>query len=1019
MNTRIVLIIVFSAFAGTIYTQPLPQKAPPDPNYKITSEEADEMKANGVILPYVRPAFDPWKNFRPDNARTFDPIYDMRNTPWLTSVKSQTAGACWAYSTMGAVESRWLMLGLGTYDLSDNNLKWCHKYIPSRSTYGNHWMATAYFARRSGPYLESEYPAPGSPDNCPDNLSAVYYIDQSRYPPFDKDCIKQTVLDYGPVWSLLYINNTYYDPVNYTYYYGGTAQVNHAGCVVGWDDTKVTAGGMGAWIVKNTYGTSWGEQGYYYISYNDSQFLRYNGFWPEAIENETNTTIYQYDEIGGYWGVGFNSEVGYGLVKFQNTDHNQKIKKIGTFLLSTGCGVEIKIYDTFNDTLSGFLGSMDETINGLPGYYTFDLDSAILIPAGDDFYVQVKYDSNDPTDFWPIAIEDTIDDYAEPEIETGKCWIAPNPDLWPTYWYQIGQNTPYHYDLCIKAYAEILPIPPDPIANAGDDDTIAEDESYFLSGAAAENYSSVFWTGGDGTFDDFTMLNPEYFPGVADIAAGSAELCLTAEPIFPNTNLTEDCMTLTINHYPVISINSPANREKFCEEPIVVTGTASDSDGNPDHIEIRLNGGSWDFATGTSDWSINLNLEPEINTIEARVLDDGNLFSEIIEIEVNLSIETIPLVQGWSAISSFLNPDETNVVNMFQDVVSNMVIVLGKSGIYAPAPFNVNTLVNWDVYKGYKIKMNTADELTFCGDALINNTVSFDAGFQLLPVLTNVNSPVAEIFSNPVNDVLYIYEMTTGKIYWPGGGITNLTDLKPGLGYMAYFINPVAIDFPDYSAYSFDNKAAAGVHQTGPWPCTSNFNIHLISIDKNAISDTATDFLGAFDFNGNCIGFTPVTEANENFLLAVYGDDEFTNLKDGAYSGEVINFRAHNRFSQADEKLAAVYDPEMPQHEGTFVAGGQSKITAFYREAAGLQRIMTSGLVEVFPQPAGDQITIIYPFDGENLKLELISMNGIILKTGIINSRQTKMNIRDITHGVYILRIQNKENIVLKRVVIE
>ena len=40
-----------------------------------------------------------------------------------------------------------------------------------------------------------------------------------------------------------------------------------------------------------------------------------------------------------------------------------------------------------------------------------------------------------------------------PELESGKCWIAPDPSLWPTYWYQVGLGTPYHYDLCIKAYA--------------------------------------------------------------------------------------------------------------------------------------------------------------------------------------------------------------------------------------------------------------------------------------------------------------------------------------------------------------------------------------------------------------------------------------------------------------------------------------------------------------------------------------------------------------------------------------
>ena len=457
---KIIFTIIFFMMLSMVVAQPKPEKAPIDPDYKISQEEFEEMRQNGIILPPIRPDFDPWRNFQHDVTRDFPTVYDMRNTSWLTPVKGQSSGGCWAYSTMGAVESRMLMLGLGEYDLSDNNLKYCHKYIPSRSTNGNHWMSSAYFARRSGPYLESEDPHPGGTtgtDDCPNDLSALYYIPDSRYPPMmDMDAVKQTVLDYGPVWSLLYYNPTYFNTDDNTYYYSGSHAVNHAGCVIGWNDTLVTAGGIGAWIVRNTYGQNWGEGGNYYLSYNDSQFLKYNGYWPNIMENEANTTIHQYDEIGGYWGVGFNSEIGYGMVKFEGGDRDCEITSIGSFIVSTGCGVEIKIYDNFNDSLYNLLGSKNETILGLPGYYTIQLDSAIQIPAGDDFYIQVKYNSNSPDDVWPIAIEDTISGYALPEIETGKYWIAPDPTTWPTAWYQTGHNTYYHYDLCIKAYTHQL-----------------------------------------------------------------------------------------------------------------------------------------------------------------------------------------------------------------------------------------------------------------------------------------------------------------------------------------------------------------------------------------------------------------------------------------------------------------------------------------------------------------------------------------------------------------------------------
>ena len=287
--------------------------------------------------------------------------------------------------------------------------------------------------------------------------SDLFYIGQSRYPPpQDAQYIKQTVLQYGPVWSLLYFSYDYLNSTNATYFYGGSHAVNHAGVIVGWNDTLTTAGGTGAWIVRNTYGASFGQGGYYYISYNDSQFTKYNGYWPQADVFDPTATIHQYDDIGGYWGVGFGNSKGCGLVHFDGAEKATSLSQIGTFVVSATSSVTINVYDTFSDSLSGWLGAMQMQDVELPGYYTFDLDTTIYLPTGQDFYVEICYNSNDPDDQWPIAVEDTIAGYAMPHIETGRFWIAPDPDIWPTAWYPIGHNTGSPYDLCIKAITHDL-----------------------------------------------------------------------------------------------------------------------------------------------------------------------------------------------------------------------------------------------------------------------------------------------------------------------------------------------------------------------------------------------------------------------------------------------------------------------------------------------------------------------------------------------------------------------------------
>jgi subtilisin family serine protease len=66
-------------------------------------------------------------------------------------------------------------------------------------------------------------------------------------------------------------------------------------------------------------------------------------------------------------------------------------------------------------------------------------------------------------------------------------------------------------------------------AYAGEDAEIKEDESYTLSGAQVQNYSSLHWiTSGDGTFDNANILHPTYTPGTNDIIATEVMLTLTA-----------------------------------------------------------------------------------------------------------------------------------------------------------------------------------------------------------------------------------------------------------------------------------------------------------------------------------------------------------------------------------------------------------------------------------------------------------------------------------------------------------
>jgi C1A family cysteine protease len=449
-NLNFFLLICFLTFSTIVFAQGGKKELNPDFLQSINSDDQD----GGGAIPFpIHLGYDAYTS---KNTTELPASFDLRGLGVLPPVKFQSSGGCWAYSSMSTVESRMLVLGQGLYDLSDNNLKYCHGFFDSRSTNGNAWMTTAYFARQSGPLLEAQDPHPGGTSlpgvDCPVGEAPAFFVRDSRYPPNDMNTIKQLVMDIGSVWSLIYYSDTYFNDTDDTYYYEGTHAVNHVLNIVGWDDDKVTAGGTGAWICQNTYGSGWGEGGFVYVSYFDAQFLIYNAYFPTFDTYYDQTRVLLYDELGNYGSYGYDSEseTGYALVKYELTE-DLVIDKIGTYAMAYGTTIEIDIYNSFNEVtgvLSGLIGSVSPKVTEHPGLYTYSLDSQISLETSDVFYVKVKYIT--PSYIYPIPIEYYIDTYSDPYIESDIAWLSETGENGS--WGKIGANTSEPYDPCVNIY---------------------------------------------------------------------------------------------------------------------------------------------------------------------------------------------------------------------------------------------------------------------------------------------------------------------------------------------------------------------------------------------------------------------------------------------------------------------------------------------------------------------------------------------------------------------------------------
>jgi C1A family cysteine protease len=377
-------------------------------------------------------------------------VFDLRNSSRLAPVKTQPDGGCWTSAATGSVESMFRTFGYGEFVLSDINMKLFHGLDSTRSTNGNHFMATAYFSRGAGPVLKN-------PET--DSLYCIApktaaYITDARFLPDNPSLIKNAIKKFGSVYSMMYFKKMELDTIT-NIYYTKNEKINHVIDLVGWNDTLSTKTGKGVWIAQNSLGEEFGDAGFFYVPYSDPNILKYNSIWNKWITYNSSSQIYYYDTLGTYFSYGYNDSIIYGLVRYTAVS-NCEITKTGTSVNHQNTRIYAEIYKGFDEatgTLTGKSATIPERNCKYAGYYTFNLEQPVRLKKGEEFYILMRYIV--PEVSMPMPVEKYVKGYSDPTLTTGKCWINHDINQWPDAWYETGENAEYDFlkfNLCIKVY---------------------------------------------------------------------------------------------------------------------------------------------------------------------------------------------------------------------------------------------------------------------------------------------------------------------------------------------------------------------------------------------------------------------------------------------------------------------------------------------------------------------------------------------------------------------------------------
>ena len=406
------------------------------------------------------------------------------------------------------------------------------------------------------------------------------------------------------------------------------------------------------------------------------------------------------------------------------------------------------------------------------------------------------------------------------------------------------------------------------------------------------------------------------------------------------------------------------------------------------------------------------------NIIWVEVVDANGCFgSDTIIITRELYSQVVALADGWSYMSTYIDPVNPLLSVVFQPVVNNVILMKnGIGSVYWPF-WGVNGIGDMVIGEGYQISMANIDTVEIFGDQVLPDTtiITIPEGWSFLGYLRTTPADAEIIFSSIVNNISLVKD-GGGFVYWTAFGFNGIGDLIPGEGYQILVTSTTNFTYPANGVIiPSTKKELVNISYFPNIRNTGNNMTLAIPINAWNILPQDGDEIGVYTDEGIIVGASVYKK--DLTVITIWGDDNYSEHKDGISEGNNYTLKLWNK---KDNILSDILIEEFSEGKDFYSTDTYSVLGKAY--------IVTEGqfeLLQNYPNPFSDYTTIEF-YMPQSEKISITLYNSLGEKIKIITEGEfsaglhlLEFSANNLSAGIYYYKFISRNYESVKQFCIE